>query len=94
MAVVSRDGQGGALLREVEEKFENDTTEVLGTSYLEIQSLSAVMTTALTMCTRGEVSVWALETDFKLGTQSRNGQWWNRPRRWRGSYHLAHQEFG
>ena len=89
-AVLSRDGQGGALLREGVklEKFEDNTIEILERSFWDVQQLSAAMLGALITCTRGEVAT--LETDFKLGTQSRNAsspdQWWNRLRRWRGSY--------
>ena len=57
-AVLSRDGQGGALLREVGklEKFQDDPIEVLGRSYWDVQQLSAAMAAALTTCTRGEVA--------------------------------------
>ena len=54
-AVLSRDGQGGALLREVAklEKFEDNTIEILGRSF---QQWSAAMAAALITCTRGEVA--------------------------------------
>ena len=57
-AVLSRDGQGGALLREVAKlkKFEDNTIEVLGRSCWDVQQLSAAMAAALITCTRGEVS--------------------------------------
>ena len=47
-AVPSRDGQGGALLREVAklEKFEDNTIESLGRTFLDVQQLSAVMAAA------------------------------------------------
>ena len=57
-AVLSRDGQGGALLREVAklEKFEDNTIEILGRSFWDVQQLSAAMAAALITCTRGEVA--------------------------------------
>ena len=57
-AVLSRDGHGGALLREAAklEKFEDGTTETLGRSYWDVQQLSAAMAAALITCTRGEVA--------------------------------------
>ena len=53
-AVLSRDGQGGALLREVAklEKFKDDTTETLGRSCWDVQQLSAAVAADLTTCTR------------------------------------------
>ena len=56
-AVLSRDGQGGALLREVAklEKFEADTTDVLVRTLWDVHQLSAAMAAALTTCIRGEV---------------------------------------
>ena len=52
-AVLSRDGQGGALLREVAklEKFEDNTIETLERTFW-----SAAMAAALIACTRGEVA--------------------------------------
>ena len=43
-AVLSRDGQGGALLREVAEleKFEDNTIETLGRTFWDVQQLGAV----------------------------------------------------
>ena len=57
-AVLSRDGQGGALLREVAEleKFEDNTIEMLERSFWDFQQLSAAMAAALITCTRGEVA--------------------------------------
>ena len=57
-AVLSRDGQGGALLREVAklEKFEDNTTEILESSFWDVQQLSAALAAALITCTRGEVA--------------------------------------
>ena len=57
-AVLSRDGQGGALLREVPklEKFEDNTIEILGRSFWDVQQLSAAVAAALFTCTRGEVA--------------------------------------
>ena len=57
-AVLSRDGQGGSLLREVAklEKFEDNTIETLGRSFLDVQQLSAAVAAAPTTCTRGEVA--------------------------------------
>ena len=57
-AVLSRDGQGGALLREVAklEKFEDNTIETLGRTFWDVQQLSASMAAALISCTRGEVT--------------------------------------
>ena len=75
--VLSRDGQGGALLREVAklDKFEDNTIEILGRSFWDVQQLSAAVAAALV--------TW-------LGTQSHSrsspDQWWNRLRRWRGSH--------
>ena len=57
-AVLSSDGQGGALLREVAklEKFEADSTDVLVRTLWDVHQLSAAMSAALTTCTRGEVA--------------------------------------
>ena len=57
-AVLSRDGQGGALLREVPklEKFEDNTSETLGRTFWDVQQLGAVTAAALITCTRGEVA--------------------------------------
>ena len=57
-AVLSHDGQGGALLREVAklEKFEGNTTEILGKSFWDVQQLSAAVAAAPITCTRGEVA--------------------------------------
>ena len=57
-AVLSRDGQGGALLREVAklEKFEDNTIEILERRFWDVQQLSAAMAAALITCTRGEVA--------------------------------------
>ena len=57
-AVLSCDGQGGALLREVAklEKCEDNTTETFVRSFWHVQQLSAAMSAALTTCTRGEVA--------------------------------------
>ena len=57
-AVLSRDGQGGALLREVAklEKFEDNTIETLGRTSWDVQQLGAAMAAALNTCTRGEVA--------------------------------------
>ena len=57
-AVLSRDGQGGALLREVAklEKFEDNTIETLERSYWDVQQLRAAMAAALITCTRGKVA--------------------------------------
>ena len=57
-AVLSRDGHGGALLREVAklEKFEADTTDVLVRTLWDVHQLSAAMAAALTTCIRGEVA--------------------------------------
>ena len=53
-SVPSRDGQGGAFLREVAkvEQLEDNTTEILG----DVQQQSAAMAVALITCTRGEVA--------------------------------------
>ena len=55
-AVLSRDGQSAALLREVAklDKFEDNTVAILGKSFWDVQQLSAAMAAAL--CTRGEVA--------------------------------------
>ena len=71
-AVLSRDGQGGALLREVAKldkfenntvailgrrlRFEGNTTEIFGKSFWDVQQLSAAVAAALITCTRGEVA--------------------------------------
>ena len=81
VAVLSHDGQGGALLREVAKlkKFEDNTIETF-------------------TCTRGEVAtlvrrILSVSPGDGLqagGSQSHIGsnldQWWNKRRRWRGSY--------
>ena len=56
-AVLSRDGQGGALLREVAklEKFEDNTIENLERTFWDVQQLGAAMAAAPITCTRGEV---------------------------------------
>ena len=87
-AVLSCDGHGGALLREVAklEKFEDNTIETLGRSFGDVQQLSAALS-ALTTCTRGEVAT--LVRRIHAVTQWFNSsphQWWNKLRRWRGSY--------
>ena len=58
MAVLSRDGQGGALLREVAklEKFEDNTIEILVRSFWDVQQLGAAMAAVLITCTRGQVA--------------------------------------
>ena len=57
-AVLSRDGHGGALLREVAklDKFEDNTVETLGRTFWDVQLLGAAMAAALITCTRGEVA--------------------------------------
>ena len=57
-AVLSRDGKGGALLREVAKlvKFEDSTVAILERSFWDVQQLSAAMAAALITCTRGEVA--------------------------------------
>ena len=57
-AVLSRDGQGGALLREVAklDKFEDNTVAILGRSFWDVQQLSAAVAAALITCTCGEVA--------------------------------------
>ena len=57
-AVLSRDGQGGALLREVAklEKFEDNMIETLGRTFWDVQHLSIAMAAALVTRTRGEVA--------------------------------------
>ena len=57
-AVLSRDGQGVALLREVAklEKFEDNTIETLERTFWDVQQLGAAMAAAPTTCTRGEVA--------------------------------------
>ena len=55
-AVLSCDGQGGALLREVAklEKFEDNTIETLERTFWDVQQLGAAMAAAMVACTRGE----------------------------------------
>ena len=57
-ADLSRDGQGGALLREVAklEEFEDNTIETLGRTFWDVQQLSAAMGAAPITCTHGEVA--------------------------------------
>ena len=57
-AVLSRDGQGGVLLREVAklEKFEDNTIENLVRTFWDVQQLGAAMAAALITCTSGEVA--------------------------------------
>ena len=57
-AIPSRDGQGGALLREVAklEKFEDNTIETLERTFWVEQQLGAAMAAAPITCTRGEVA--------------------------------------
>ena len=57
-AVLSRDGQGGALLREVAklEKFEDNTIETLGRTFWDVQQPGAAMAASLSTRTRGEVA--------------------------------------
>ena len=57
-AVLSSDGQGGALLREVGklEKFEDNTIETLGRTFWDVQQPGAAMAAALITCTCGEVA--------------------------------------
>ena len=57
-AVLSRDGQGGALFREVAKlkKFEDNTIETLGRTFWDVQQLSAAMAAALITRTRGEAA--------------------------------------
>ena len=52
-AVLSRDGQGGALLREVAklDKFEDNTVAIFRRSFWDLQQLSAAMAAALITCT-------------------------------------------
>ena len=59
-AVLSRDGQGGALLREVAklDMFKDNTTETLERSYWDVQQLSAAMAADLITCTCGQVQRW------------------------------------
>ena len=59
-AVLARDGQSGALLREVAklEKFEDNTIEILGRSFLDVQQLSAAVAAALNTCTRERWQRW------------------------------------
>ena len=57
-AVLSRDGQGGALLRDVTnlEKFEDSTIETLGRTFWNAQQMSAAMAGALKTRTHGDVA--------------------------------------
>ena len=57
-AVVSRDGQGGAVLREVAklEKFEDNTIQTLARTFWDVQHLRAAMAAALISCICGEVA--------------------------------------
>ena len=63
-AVLSRHGQGGALLREVGklEKFEDNTIETLGRTFRNVQQSSAAMAAALITRTRGEVATLVRRT--------------------------------
>ena len=73
-AVLSRDGQGGALLREVAklEKFEDNTIETLGRTFWDVPRRGGNAGKKNSQC---EPQRW-----------SSNHQWWNKRRRWRGSY--------
>ena len=57
-AILSRDGQGGVLLRDLGklEKFEDNMIQTLRRTFWNVQQLSAAMAAALIMCTRGEVA--------------------------------------
>ena len=73
-AVLSRDVQGGALLREVAklEKFEDNTIEILVRSFCDVQQMGAAMAAALFTCTRGEVATlvrWILSVSLGDGLQ-------------------------
>ena len=59
-AVLSRDGQGGALLREGAklDKFEDNTVAILGRSFWDAQQLSAAMAAALVTCTAERWQRW------------------------------------
>ena len=71
-AVLSRDGQGGALLRGMAQlqKFEDNTTETLGRTFWDVQQLSAAMAAALITRTRGEVATLVRRI---LSVSPRNG---------------------
>ena len=96
--VLSRDGQGGALLRVVAKlvKSESDTVEALEMSYWDVQQLCAAMAAALVTCTRGEVATLVRSIlsvvpgnglhAWRAVTGLDRDQWWNKLRRWRVSY--------
>ena len=99
-AVLSRDGQDGALLREVAklDKFQDNTVAILERSFWDVQQLSATVATALITSTRGEVTTLVRRIlSVSLGDElqawhavtqcfSSPDQWWNRLRRWQDSY--------
>ena len=55
-AVLSSDGQGGALLREVAKLGKFEDIEILVRSYWDVQQLSAAVAASLITSTRGEVA--------------------------------------
>ena len=69
-------GRGGALLREVAklEKFEGNTTEILGKSFWDVQQLSAAVAAALITCTRGEVGHAMVQVQISGGTGCVDGE--------------------
>ena len=85
-AVLSRDGQGGALWRVVDklEKFEDNTTETLARSFWDVQQLSAAVAAALITCTRGEVATLAR---IILSVSPRDGR-----QAWHRSHTLVHTQ--
>ena len=92
-AVLSRDGQGGALLREVAklDKFKSDTNGALEMTFgmsnnwtQPWQPLWSRVAAEKWQHWSGGSLAWTLETDFMLGMRSRSG--WNRLRRRRDSY--------
>ena len=101
-AVLSRDGQSGALMREVAKlkKFEDNTIETLGSTFWDVHQLSAAMAAALITCTRGEVATLVrrflsvspgdgLQAWFAVTHQFKPRSMVEQARRWRCSYHKS-----
>ena len=86
-AVLSRDGRGGALLREVAkpEKFDGNTIETLGRTFWDVQQLSAAMAAALITRSRGEVATLVRRT-LSVSPGDRLQEWLNKRRRWQDSH--------
>ena len=95
---MSRDGQGGALLRKVAklDKYEDNTVAIFGRSFWDVQQLSAAMAAALMHPRRGgnageedsQCEPWRQAPSLARSHAmvQRPDQWLNKLRRWRGAY--------